>query len=76
LDEWEVSVLVKRRKIQRANSGVKEPSQPANAYPLTRLAGSGQGKRETKDAEVFNTLVLFLMLLFTIKYAQKHASLV
>jgi hypothetical protein len=62
LDEWEISVLVKQRKIQRANSGVKEPSQPANAYPLTRLAGSGHHKYETKDAEVFNTLVLFLML--------------
>lgn len=69
MDEWEISVLVKQRKIHRANSGVNEPSQPANAYPLTRLAGSGQGKRETKDAEIFNTLVLFLMLLLAIKYA-------
>ena len=30
-----------------------------STYPLTRLAGSGQGKRETKDAEVFNTFVFF-----------------
>ena len=46
--------MVKRSKIQRANSRVKEPSQPASAYQLTRLVDSEQHKYETKEVQIFN----------------------